>query len=93
MLLAFVMLVITTSVVMISTHEVCTSSRRRRRVRLLQNCRLAHAYSTSCIEVEYESPTTVVLNGHWQGVDALKSQGFLVTMEEKGVRGILMYIT
>jgi phage-related protein len=55
----------------------------------------------SCLEVEYESPTPVVLSGHyilfdsaggdlanagnklntilWQGVDALKAQGYKVT--------------
>ena len=112
MLLAFIMLVITTSVVMISTHKYLQPelAPEKNASQIASELQTDVCLPYSCIEVEYQSPTTVVLNGHyiqfnsslplgeskspntilWQGVEALKSQGFAiesVTMGGEGSEG------
>ncbi len=103
---AFVMLVITTSVVMISRHEY-VQAQEKKASQIASELQTSACIQYSCIEVEYESPTTVVLNGHyilsnsslplgeskppntilWQGVDALKSQGFAIESVTMGGEG------
>lgn len=109
MLLAFVMLVITTSVVMISTHEYVQAQMapEKKASQIASELQTDACIPYSCIEVEYESPNIVVLNGHyiqfnsslplgeskppntilWQGVEALKSQGFVIESVMMGGEG------
>ena len=112
MLLAFIMLVITTSVVMISTHEYVQTQLSSREECKSDCFRTADGRMPTVLVYRsgVQSPTTVVLNGHyiqfnsslplgeskspntilWQGVEALKSQGFAiesVTMGGEGSEG------
>ena len=62
MLLAFVMLVITTSVVMISTHEYVQAQMapEKKASQIASELQTDACIPYSCIEVEYQSPNIVV---------------------------------